>query len=243
IPEWSKDIPPSLQSRIQPVITVQPNHVEFNLHIRNVSCADDGQFRCIAITPQGEIISTAELNVVAEPTKPDIINTYIPKMEHGMITLECKANTGLPPRMLLWYYKEQGADYFSILNDQNDIVEETDGCLVLSTRTVDVIISAQSRGTLFRCGYRGYIQKSGLYDEIVYSHEETAPQMGEVRVEPKLASTCEGPMCQNDGNSSQDNQKPNGGATSSMTCTNQALYVTLLYFTRFLIGLFGSCDH
>ncbi|CAL1533381.1 unnamed protein product [Lymnaea stagnalis] len=195
VPEWSQEIPPGLQTRLQPIITVQPNHVEFNIVISNVTCSDEGEYRCIAVTPQGEVISSAELTIIADSGEPEIMNKYLPNLVHGLVTLECRANVGLPERMLLWYSKEPGTGYFTMLENQRDLVQETDGCHVVSTRSVDVIISTATRGTRFRCGYPGFIEKSGMYDEIVHEMEETAPQLSEVRVEPKMASSCEGPSC------------------------------------------------
>ncbi|XP_059166634.1 uncharacterized protein LOC131948921 [Physella acuta] len=194
IPEWGKDLPAQLKARMVPMITIQQSHVEFNLLITNVTCSDEGEFRCIAITPQGEVTAAAQLSIYAEPGAPEIVNKYIPDREHCSITLHCRANIGLPDKILVWYTKPPGFNYFSLLDNQRDIIKETDGCHIWGMRAVDVAITNQMFGTHFRCGYPGFIETEGMFDELVPSINDTA--VGELRIISKSDAGCSEPPCE-----------------------------------------------
>ncbi|KAK3740576.1 hypothetical protein RRG08_003353 [Elysia crispata] len=197
IPEWGPQLSPDIQSRIRPIITVEKHHVEFNIKLTNLTCEDDGHYSCSAVTNQGEIISTAKLTVKAKPQSPIVTSILTPHGKGSSLILECKADVGLPPRLLYWYVRPPG-DFFTRVDDDHDIPQEVHGCRYSRTRTVDVTALRSPPGTNFRCAYPGNIDKPGMFnDYIVEDNIDIAgnPAMQEVREEPKLGAVCTGMEC------------------------------------------------
>ncbi|GFS25172.1 hypothetical protein ElyMa_001681200 [Elysia marginata] len=63
IPEWGPDISADFQARLRPIITVEKSHVEFNIKLSNLTCEDDGEYSCSAVTLHGEITATSKLTI------------------------------------------------------------------------------------------------------------------------------------------------------------------------------------
>ncbi|GFO30013.1 reverse transcriptase [Plakobranchus ocellatus] len=244
-PEWSAEIPFDLRSRIQPIITVERGRVEFNVKISNLTCADETEYRIqpIITVERGRVefnVKISNLTCADEaeyrPQTPKISNSFPPKKRGSNSIVECKADVGLPPQTLIWYIKRPGRKYFSMIDKQRDLIEETDGCHFMSTRSVDVTSRGYPRGTRFRCGYPGYIEKPGMYEEYVLDFNVEGLHMEEVREKPKLAAVCKNAECRKQARPSEDLSEGHPDSCSRLTSTLEPSVLILAVWLFHCLG-------
>ncbi|CAG5130340.1 unnamed protein product, partial [Candidula unifasciata] len=127
------------------------------------------------------------------PQTPRISYEYLPSSQPTRIRAACKADVGFKPKMLVWYIRRPDARYFTMIDKQPDVVQETDGCHTVSTRMLDIHMNSETRGTHFRCGYPGFIEKDGMFDELILDIDTKGVE--EVRADAEMAAVCDDKLC------------------------------------------------
>lgn len=110
------------------------------------------------------------LYIAAKPEKPVINNDVIIVDENSTCELECEVLAGLPPVNLVWLISTPGSSkYEPMENLPERIVKEGPDCRPRVIQSVQLIVTKENSGSMFRCKVKSSkadFITDDLYDEV-----------------------------------------------------------------------------
>ncbi|ESO89465.1 hypothetical protein LOTGIDRAFT_234306 [Lottia gigantea] len=190
-PEWNKEASNIYGFRYSPIINMDGEITEFSLKIKNVDCSDRGKYSCIVTGNFPEKTKDVTVEAISLPTSPTIEYDKLVIERNSTFELTCEAEIGLPSSNIVWLRKTKDSNVFERLDDQGrSAVTDITACEKRESSSIDIFVSDESDGSIYRCALHGRHNEAKFYDEVKVELAEIP-----TTADPGNDSDCDGTVC------------------------------------------------